>query len=547
MKDQIEMNFGKAETVDPVSGNDVPPGSLPIEVRDDIPARLSEGEYVVPADVVRYYGVKFFEDLRTGAKMGLQQMDKDGRIGGEPIEPQPSDKEISEQELMAILKEELNKEKPKNLSNPESKPTARMNKGGLASTTMAAYNLGGDVSAKEIKTVNPKFKPLSNSYGGANQGTGRGMTSIPYENDSGDIMYFTFINGVLYPRGVVIPPNFKVMAGYEDFVPEGQKGDLTPTPETPKLDEVKIKEEGGDIDIETDPNAWMDKFEFDGTTSQIIANASNVLKDNETGSFLSEGLSILSPMLGIVNVVNKASNYAQVAGTVIALQESMKESKDYVPNPEDLAAYNALKRELEAYKKANKLGRFPEEFYNGDAFARQINATQIDFALGRDAKDLRGKSVFKTDEQFNKQMQLNAPMGQVYNPTTGEYEMDLNFGDEERYKGLGTTVTRGDESFRSFDAKQTKAAQEAGVVGSQRPGFSGNFRSDNSSGGGSSTQTFGEAFSSAKAAGQDTFEYGGDSFTTETEKERDAKNASTGGYYDFNQGGLVQRRKKKKK
>ena len=88
VKDQMEMSFGQAETKDPVSGNDVPPGSLPEEVRDDIPARLSEGEYVVPADVVRYYGVKFFEDLRTQAKMGLQQMDADGRIGGEPIEPQ---------------------------------------------------------------------------------------------------------------------------------------------------------------------------------------------------------------------------------------------------------------------------------------------------------------------------------------------------------------------------------------------------------------------------------------------------------------------------
>ena len=29
------------------------------EVRDDIPAMLSEGEYVVPADVLRYYGVNF--------------------------------------------------------------------------------------------------------------------------------------------------------------------------------------------------------------------------------------------------------------------------------------------------------------------------------------------------------------------------------------------------------------------------------------------------------------------------------------------------------
>jgi len=59
--------------VDPVSGNDVPPGSLAKEVRDDIPAQLSEGEYVVPADVVQYYGVKFFEDLRMEAKQVLNK------------------------------------------------------------------------------------------------------------------------------------------------------------------------------------------------------------------------------------------------------------------------------------------------------------------------------------------------------------------------------------------------------------------------------------------------------------------------------------------
>lgn len=72
-------------TVDPVSGNDVPPGSMAEEVRDDIPAQLSEGEYVVPADVARYYGVKFFEDLRIEAKRGMAQMEADGRIGGEPV------------------------------------------------------------------------------------------------------------------------------------------------------------------------------------------------------------------------------------------------------------------------------------------------------------------------------------------------------------------------------------------------------------------------------------------------------------------------------
>ena len=59
---------------DPVSGNDVPSGSMAKEVRDDVPAMLSEGEYVVPADVVRYHGIDKFEELREEAKMGLSRM-----------------------------------------------------------------------------------------------------------------------------------------------------------------------------------------------------------------------------------------------------------------------------------------------------------------------------------------------------------------------------------------------------------------------------------------------------------------------------------------
>ena len=111
MNDQMEMAFMQEGgiidddlDVDPVSGNEVPPGSLAEEVRDDIPAQLSEGEYVVPADVVRYYGVKFFEDLRDQAKMGLAEMEANGRIGGEPVPDggPVNDQELSPQEMQAI-------------------------------------------------------------------------------------------------------------------------------------------------------------------------------------------------------------------------------------------------------------------------------------------------------------------------------------------------------------------------------------------------------------------------------------------------------------
>jgi hypothetical protein len=99
--EQTEAVFKSVRNeVDPVSGNEVPPGSLPEEVRDDIPAMLSEGEYVVPADVLRFYGVKFFEDLRAQAKMGLAEMEANGRIGGEPIEAEEDDLPFADEELM---------------------------------------------------------------------------------------------------------------------------------------------------------------------------------------------------------------------------------------------------------------------------------------------------------------------------------------------------------------------------------------------------------------------------------------------------------------
>ena len=66
--------------VDPVSGNEIPPGSNAENVRDDLPVMLSDGEYVMPADAVRYHGLKFLDSLRMEAKAGLMAMMSEGQI-----------------------------------------------------------------------------------------------------------------------------------------------------------------------------------------------------------------------------------------------------------------------------------------------------------------------------------------------------------------------------------------------------------------------------------------------------------------------------------
>ena len=108
MSRQMEMALASGSNdVDPVSGNEVPPGSLPEEVRDDIDARLSEGEYVVPADVVRFFGVAFLEDLRMKAKMGLAKMESEGRIGGEPVSDESMPMDVASAKPEGISDEDI--------------------------------------------------------------------------------------------------------------------------------------------------------------------------------------------------------------------------------------------------------------------------------------------------------------------------------------------------------------------------------------------------------------------------------------------------------
>ena len=100
MEKQMEMNFGDKPDMssgtfifkeggmkddggekDPVSGNDIPSGATAKEVRDDVPAMVSEGEFIFPADVTRFIGLDKLMELRQDAKMGLKKMEMMGQLG----------------------------------------------------------------------------------------------------------------------------------------------------------------------------------------------------------------------------------------------------------------------------------------------------------------------------------------------------------------------------------------------------------------------------------------------------------------------------------
>ena len=189
--------------VDPVSGNDVPPGSLAKEVRDDIPAQLSEGEYVVPADVVQYYGVKFFEDLRMEAKRGLAEMDATGRIGGEPMS----------MTMIAIggAEEEQKERQKKALGG-----IVGFDNGGGVSKDMAEVQKYGSFNPYNFSVVGgTPFSPI------ARTGQSMGITT----GDTHSKMFY-------HPDGRVqaVPGKMVTVNGKQKFLPNTQYAEFTESP-----------------------------------------------------------------------------------------------------------------------------------------------------------------------------------------------------------------------------------------------------------------------------------------------------------------------------
>ena len=87
-------------SVDPVSGNEVPIGSSKEEVRDDIDAKLSEGEFVFPADVVRFIGLNNLMQIRQEAKAGLKKMEAMGQMGNSEEATMPDDIPFNSEDIM---------------------------------------------------------------------------------------------------------------------------------------------------------------------------------------------------------------------------------------------------------------------------------------------------------------------------------------------------------------------------------------------------------------------------------------------------------------
>lgn len=293
------INTGNAE-VDPVSGNEVPPGSMPKEVRDDIDAKLSGGEYVVPADVLRFYGVNFFEKLRKKAKEGLGEMDAEGRIGGD-AEEDDEDFPFSEEELM-VADEEDDME--------------------FAAGGAVPFNPNSQMFGGQVLPTNPGAGQTPNPTA---QNSG-GMETKTYENTQGQKMQILFING---------QPAAPVPTG---FYPEGQAPkQTTPTPgtDTQKLfgsdrQELRAQEQKASGNSSTgrtwDPGIdFSDSKAVEGYVSQELNQAGKF-----GGAVGGIGGAILGPIAGTIGSLAIAGSQVSNAraASIIARSQGNVELAD---------------------------------------------------------------------------------------------------------------------------------------------------------------------------------------------------------------------------
>lgn len=249
-------------TTDPVSGNDVPTGSLKEEVRDDVPAQLSPGEFVFPADVTRYIGLDKLMQIREAAKEGLKEMESKGQMGNaEEVDGDAVDEDKFSTNIDEIIA---------NLDGGDNSEPKKFAKGGSVNTS--------DYSAAPIK----------------------GFKMVQYEDvETKTVKYIPFVNGkALLP----IPKGYTEKKAAAPVAPVA--------PVVPVEDQAALARAGGGADrrggkSETDgepvsgePNdAGIEGFgDIQGGRNPNIARA------------LGAGLSFVNPIVG--GLVSLAGQYA---------------------------------------------------------------------------------------------------------------------------------------------------------------------------------------------------------------------------------------------
>ena len=282
-------------TIDPVSGNDVPSGSLQEEVRDDIDAKLSEGEFVFPADVVRYWGLETLMKLRQEAKRGLQKMEDMGQMGNSDEAILPDNIPFSSDDL--IMEDdgqlELNLSPggfipPVQYNAPSTNtfqvPSQFANYSQTPSAPQSPYTYGGIAPVQYIQPVVPQA-PIAPTPGPLDFGTLLGGVYKEYYNPEigpSSIIQIRIIDG---------KPASEIPEGYVPYVREDVKDvdPVTDDPTDPSAPSTPTDDTSADVGTGVVGQTSVRQDDDDGPSMPEIKSAQELLdlyKDNEDAIIL---------------------------------------------------------------------------------------------------------------------------------------------------------------------------------------------------------------------------------------------------------------------
>jgi hypothetical protein len=335
---------------DEKSGNRVPIGGTKKGVRDDIPANVSEGEFIFPEDVTRYIGLENLMNQRQEAKMGLQKMEDMGQMGNSDEAIMPDDMPFGMADLIVVG----GQGEPMKFADGGFVPSYQ--EGGavpISDDPVAKLPVENRTTEKlqtaYVPTFIPEEIPDYSAY--MNSVT---VTSKEYKNAEGETQIITFINGV---------PTTPIPKGYTLVVVDPADPDATTN--TPAAAVVNTVNNNNDSDDQFQ-QPEIQQIDYDSMTpSQFAARMKyESSKTYQLGKGFGLAVASLIPFGGTLAYASMRSHARKMETTM----------RNLIKNAPTQALKNEYTQSLNSYLKANGL----KNAADANILGRTIDGVMVD-------------------------------------------------------------------------------------------------------------------------------------------------------------------------
>ena len=381
--------------IDEVSGNEVPVGGTKEGVRDDIPANVSEGEFIFPEDVTRFIGLDKLMQLRQDAKMGLKKMDAMGQMGNSDEATMDDDMPFGMADLMVVSANDEPMEfadggfiPVENYTKVQDMISDKAKKG----SGVQNFQEGGIVTldTADVPTIEQVGEIDYDAY------MNNVITVVKeYRNAAGESTLITFINGV---NTTPIPPGYTL---YEPVVGEP----VVTTPATGVAAVVNDNNSNNnDNDNNNQVNTTVKPIDYAGMTDAEFAERMEYenTKGYQTQKIIGLAIASMIPFGGILAYGSMRSHARASEARLNSLIESAS-------TPAEKARLSGIRDELlknsklKPSEESGALAKWVDGWLIGQGYTAQQAAGAANFVASAEANGLIGDTA---EQEANTILQL---------------------------------------------------------------------------------------------------------------------------------------------